>query len=166
MKAILFENDLEKERAVAMSNSQVETDCVAKGSQFRGLARVSCFALAVSSMLMGCSKQAAKVPVPAAAPVNPISLSDVEASSYRFEMPFRIKADSGSFVEVESPGYACPTMADIDGDGDNDLIVGQFAGGNMRIYRNVAESNSLSAFADRNEWIATEGERAIVPGIS
>jgi hypothetical protein len=39
-------------------------------------------------------------------------------------------------LNVDSPGYSAPTMADWDGDGKKDLIVGQFTGGNVWLYLN------------------------------
>ena len=77
--------------------------------------------------------------------------------------PVRIKA-GGEFIAVEAPGYACPTMADVDGDGREDLIVGQFSGGNMQFCRNIAKTNETPAF-DKPEWLMTGDERAIVPGV-
>ena len=76
--------------------------------------------------------------------------------------PVRIKA-GGEFIAVDSPGYACPTMADVDGDGLKDLIVGQFSGGNMQFCKNIAKQG-LPDFAEP-EWLMTGNERAIVPGV-
>ncbi len=124
-----------------------------------------CVVLVGAAGMIGCSNNTAKAPTPLTR-VNSVSLSDVPDSSYRFQPPFRIKTEAGQFVEVESPGYACPTMADVDGDGDDDLVVGQFSGGNMRVYRNGAENDSSPKFADAEEWILTDGKRAVVPGVS
>ena len=45
--------------------------------------------------------------------------------SSEFQPPTRIEA-GGVPVRVDSPGYAAPCWADIDGDGKKDLLVGQF----------------------------------------
>lgn len=76
-----------------------------------------------------------------------------------FQPPVRLKAD-GVAVRVESPGYAAPCWADIDGDGRKDLLVGQFAGGRIRVYRNLGD-NKLAA----GEWLKAEGAVAEVPGV-
>jgi hypothetical protein len=48
--------------------------------------------------------------------------------------PLRLSAgDKPINVEV---GHAAPFYADIDGSGTKSLLVGQFAGGKLRIYRN------------------------------
>jgi len=62
--------------------------------------------------------------------------SQAPASGYEFETPVRIMA-GGEYVSVESPGYACPTMADVDEDGKLDLVVGQFNGGKMHYCKNT-----------------------------
>ena len=82
---------------------------------------------------------------------------------YTFEKPVRIMA-GGEPVSVEAPGYACPTLADIDGDGKEDLIVGQFRDGNMQFFRNIAATGQVPEFATA-EWIMTGKERAVVPGV-
>ena len=46
-------------------------------------------------------------------------------SAIEFAPPVRLKAD-GVPIRVESPGYACPCLADLDGKGKMDLLVGQF----------------------------------------
>ena len=80
-----------------------------------------------------------------------------------FEAPVRLIVD-GKPISVESPGYACPTMADVDGDGVEDLVVGQFSGGAMHFYRNLAGADELPRFADGG-WIESNGVRAVVPGV-
>lgn len=86
-----------------------------------------------------------------------------KSAGYEFEKPFRIEAD-GEPIAVESPGYACPTFADVDGDGVPDLVVGQFRGGNMMFYKNLASLGETPKFA-AGEWLKTEEARAMVPGV-
>src|SRR5688572_27585384 len=49
--------------------------------------------------------------------------------------PTRIEA-AGKPIDVEV-GHAAPFLADFDGDGRKDLLVGQFGAGKLRVYRNV-----------------------------
>jgi hypothetical protein len=84
-----------------------------------------------------------------------LALSDEAA----FEPPVRLKAD-GVPVRVESPGYAAPCRADIDGDGKKDLLVGQFHQGKIRVYRNRGDGKLAAG-----EWLTVEGSVAEVPGV-
>lgn len=43
---------------------------------------------------------------------------------------------AGKPLDVGGVGYAAPFIADFDGDGVNDLLVGQFGDGLLWIYRN------------------------------
>ena len=80
-----------------------------------------------------------------------------------FESPVRILA-GGEAISVEEPGYACPTMADVDGDGLQDLVVGQFSNGNMQFCKNIAAKGEIPRFAAA-KWIQSGGARANVPGV-
>ena len=76
----------------------------------------------------------------------------------QFEAPVRLKAGA-SFVKVESPGYAFPCWADVDGDKKKDLVVGQFADGAMKFYKNLGGGKLAEG-----KWIEAGG-KAEVPGV-
>lgn len=80
-------------------------------------------------------------------------------SAAEFEPPVRLEAE-GVPIRVESPGYAAPCWADIDGDGKKDLLVGQFAGGKIRVYKGL-EDGKLAA----GDWLKAGGAVAEVPGV-
>jgi hypothetical protein len=83
----------------------------------------------------------------------------VACSAAEFEPPVRLKADE-SPVRVESPGYAAPCWADIDGDGKKDLLVGQFSGGKIKVYKNLGDGKLAAG-----KWLEAEGAAAEVPGV-
>lgn len=76
-----------------------------------------------------------------------------------FADPIRMEA-GGEPIQVESPGYAAPCWDDIDGDGDKDLLVGQFNGGKIHVFRNRGDGTLAPG-----EFLQAEGETAIVPGV-
>jgi hypothetical protein len=76
-----------------------------------------------------------------------------------FHPPVRLEA-AGQPVKVESPGYASPCWADVDGDGKKDLLVGQFAKGKIAVYKNLGGGK----LAER-QWLQADGKDAEVPGV-
>lgn len=76
-----------------------------------------------------------------------------------FEKPIRLEG-GGEPVRVESPGYAAPCWADVDGDGLKDLLVGQFRNGKIRVFKNQG-GGKLAA----GEWLQADGQAAEVPGV-
>ena len=76
-----------------------------------------------------------------------------------FSAPIRLEGGE-KLVKVEAPGYACPAWADIDEDGDKDLLVGQFAGGKIKVFRNTGEGT-----LDKGEWLKADNQIASVPGV-
>jgi len=81
------------------------------------------------------------------------------AGAAEFAAPVRLDG-GGEAVRVESPGYAAPCWADIDGDGHKDLLVGQFNGGKIRVYKNLGQNKLAAA-----QWLKAEGKVASVPGV-
>jgi hypothetical protein len=55
--------------------------------------------------------------------------------------PVQVEAN-GKPIDVERSGHAAPFVGDFDGDGKPDLLVGQFSGGRLRIYRNVGTARA------------------------
>jgi hypothetical protein len=56
------------------------------------------------------------------------------AASDELAPPVRLEAD-GKAIDTDI-GHAAPFVTDFDGDGVQDLLVGQFGGGQLWIYRN------------------------------
>jgi hypothetical protein len=82
-----------------------------------------------------------------------------QGSAAEFEPPVRLKAD-GVAIRVESPGYASPCWADVDGDGKMDLLVGQFSKGKIQVFKGLGGGK----FA-KGAWLQAEGKLAEVPGV-
>lgn len=80
-------------------------------------------------------------------------------SPTEFHPPFRVEAQ-GNPIDVEV-GHAAPLVSDFDGDKINDLLVGQFGGGKLRIYRNLGTSDNpeFGPFA----WFKASGRIGTVP---
>ncbi len=81
------------------------------------------------------------------------------AGAAEFARPVRLQGD-GEAVRVESPGYAAPCWADVDGDGMKDLLVGQFRQGKIRVYKNLGNNRLAAA-----KWLKADGKVAQVPGV-
>jgi len=69
------------------------------------------------------TSRAASVTADRPSPLGPQGYFNAIRAEVEFEAPYRLRTIDGEYVAVESPGYACPTLADIDDDGDLDLIV-------------------------------------------
>lgn len=76
-----------------------------------------------------------------------------------FEPPVRLEA-AGDLIDTDI-GHAAPFIHDIDGDGADDLLVGQFGEGKLRIYRNVGTNDDAKYTA--HEWFKADHEYGTVP---
>lgn len=84
--------------------------------------------------------------------------ADDPAEKY-FEKPYRVEA-AGSFIDVDI-GHAAPFIYDFDSDGKQDLLVGQFGEGKLRIYRNTGTNQSPKY--TEHKWFKAEHEFGTVP---
>ena len=76
-----------------------------------------------------------------------------------FHPPIRLTAD-GKPIRVENPGYAAPCWADVNEDGKKDLLVGQFNGGKIRVYKSLGDNKF-----DAGNWLKADGAVAEIPGV-
>ncbi len=83
----------------------------------------------------------------------------VVCTATEFELPVRLEG-GGSAVRVESPGFAAPCWADVDGDGQKDLLVGQFNKGKMQLFKNLGDGKLAAG-----TWLQADGNTAEVPGV-
>ena len=81
------------------------------------------------------------------------------ALAQELRKPIQLKAgDQPIDTEV---GHAGPFVYDWDGDGKRDLLVGQFGGGKLKIYRNLG-TNEQPKFGEP-EWFKVGGEVVTTP---
>lgn len=82
------------------------------------------------------------------------------AADDEFEPPIHVLAD-GKPLDVERSGHAAPFVGDLDGDGRDDLLVGQYGDGVLRLYRNLGERRKPKF--EHFEWFQAGGELGKVP---
>lgn len=88
-----------------------------------------------------------------------LAVAPAVANAAEFKSPIRLSGGDKA-VRVESPGYAAPCWADVDGDGKKDLLVGQFNKGKIRVYRNLGNLKFAVG-----KWLQAGGKIAEVPGV-
>ena len=88
-----------------------------------------------------------------------VGCATLAAQQPEFAAPVRLKAGD-EYVKVEAPGYAAPCWADVDADGQKDLVVGQFKDGKIKVYRNLGEGKLAAG-----KWLEAAGDVAKVPGV-
>jgi hypothetical protein len=67
----------------------------------------------------------------------------------------------GKPLDVERSGHAAPFVGDFDGDGRPDLLVGQFDGGRLRVYRNTGTAGAPTF--DTYTYFVAGGQTGRVP---
>lgn len=77
-----------------------------------------------------------------------------------FERPYRVKADDKVIDTGEAWGHCGPCIADVDGDGLPDLLVGDFSGF-FRFYKNVGTKDK-PIYTDKGQ-LQAGGVAAQVP---
>ncbi len=82
-----------------------------------------------------------------------------QAAGRELAPPVRLQAQ-GEFIQTH---HAAPFVVDWDGDGRLDLLVGEFAPGGLRIYRNVGSSQEPK-FAAPVRFTTTKGEGRVPTG--
>ena len=100
----------------------------------------------------------ASLSLPLLGVLSPVHASDTNGAGSLAE-PFRVEAD-GKPIDVEV-GHAAPFVGDFDGDGKPDLLVGQFDGGKLRVYRNTG--TACAPKFDTYTYFVAGGQTGRVP---
>ncbi|MCG8375483.1 MAG: hypothetical protein MI702_03285 [Chlorobiales bacterium] len=74
--------------------------------------------------------------------------------------PIPVKAN-GEIIDIGGYGYAAPFYADMDGDNVPDLLIGEFEGGELRIYRN--HGTAINPVFKDFEYLKVDGDVAVIP---
>jgi hypothetical protein len=95
----------------------------------------------------------------AAATLAALPAAGADAAAPMLAEPMQVMAD-GKPINVDI-GHASPSLADVDGDGKPELLVGQFGDGKLRIYPNqgTASEPRFASFT----WFKAGGAEGKVP---
>ena len=77
------------------------------------------------------------------------------------EPPFIVMGD-GQPIDVDV-GHAAPILADCDGDGVRELLVGQFGSGLLRMYPDVSEVEGGAPEFEDFFWVESNSQKLAVP---
>jgi hypothetical protein len=143
--------------------SRVNFDCSrgAAGGIVIGMIRRNPLRVAVMSAVLAPAAAAlclyAQNPATAPAGTAILGLADELAP------PVQVRTTDGKAIDLfDAVGHAAPFFGDIDGDGANDLLVGQFAQGQLRIYKNTGSTRE-PAFDSKYTWFKAGADLGRVP---
>ena len=88
------------------------------------------------------------------------SVAVAKGAESAFEAPVMLKTEAGEAIRVDSPGYAAPCWADLNGDGKMELLVGQFRSGYIKVYEHQGDLKFASG-----KLLEADGKPAEVPGV-
>jgi hypothetical protein len=77
--------------------------------------------------------------------------------------PVKVATTDGKPIDVERSGHSAPFVGDFDGDGKPDLLVGQFSGGKLRVYRNTGTAKEPK-FGNFEWFRASDALGTVTPG--
>jgi hypothetical protein len=80
-------------------------------------------------------------------------------SAAEFDRPVRLMSGDKA-IRVERPGLAAPCWADLRGNGQKQLLVGQFHEGKIRVFEHLRGENF-----GPGKWLQADGQVAEVPGV-
>ena len=86
-------------------------------------------------------------------------LAAADADAADLAPPVQVQA-GGQPINVDM-GHAAPFLADLKGDGQLVLLVGQFGEGKLRLYPNVGTRNDPKF--DKFDWFQVDGKVVSVP---
>lgn len=71
--------------------------------------------------------------------------------------PILVSLENGTVIDVGNWGFAAPEYRDMDGDGEPDLLVGEFEGGRLHFFHNHGSATE-PAFKESRLMKDVEGE--------
>lgn len=91
-----------------------------------------------------------------------LSASCLAETKPLFEAPFRVQSEGQPILIPH--GYAYPASVDLDKDGLNDLVVGEYRkGGELYFYKNIGSTTEPKYTKAQN--LTTGGKILTVPGV-
>ncbi len=88
-----------------------------------------------------------------------LAFATVVGSAAEFKSPIRLRSGNEA-LRAESPGYASPCWADFHGDGKMHLLVGQFRGGKLQVFKHLDGEKF-----EPGSWVQAAGSTAEIPGV-